>query len=171
MKSLKFVLSAVVLSVGLMAQAQADTESKTKVISNPLSDGDVGYFANALDRGTSFTDTLKFTLSGQSNIVGLLDLLLLNPSSFSATLTGPGSLSQSFSPGVFHFNDLAGGDYTMSFAGSTNHFGGAYATLFRVTAAVPEADTWLMILIGAGLVVFQLRRKQKSLQHRPLAAA
>ncbi len=30
-------------------------------------------------------------------------------------------------------------------------------------------DSWLMMLVGAGLVVLQLRRKQKSLQQRMLA--
>jgi hypothetical protein len=31
-----------------------------------------------------------------------------------------------------------------------------------------EMDTWLMLLVGGGLVVLQLRRKQKSLPQRPL---
>ncbi len=36
-------------------------------------------------------------------------------------------------------------------------------------AAVPQAETGLMVLSGLGLVVFQLRRTQRSLRHRPLA--
>jgi hypothetical protein len=36
----------------------------------------------------------------------------------------------------------------------------------------PDAlDTWLMLLVGGGLVVLQLRRKQKSLPQRPLVEA
>jgi hypothetical protein len=167
MKSFKSLLSVAVLCVALAATAEA----KTKVISDPLESGDIGFFFHGVAKNKSFSDTLKFTLAGPSNILGVLDLLFIKPSSFSALLTGPGSFSQSFSPGVFHFDDLSGGDYTMTFAGQTyKKFGGAYASLFKVTAAVPEADTWLMIVIGAGLVLFQLRRKQKSLQHRPLAA-
>lgn len=34
---------------------------------------------------------------------------------------------------------------------------------------VSKDDTWLMLLIGSGLVALQLRRKQKSLPHQPLS--
>lgn len=37
-------------------------------------------------------------------------------------------------------------------------------------SASSNSDTWLMLLIGSGLVALQLRRKQKSLPHRPLAS-
>ena len=39
--------------------------------------------------------------------------------------------------------------------------------------AVPEAETWVMLLVGLGLVAYQLRRKQRLLEQRPtmLAAA
>lgn len=172
MKSFKYVLAVALLGASLMGTAQADSVSKTKVIDDPLSAGDVAFFFDVVPRDTSFSGALQFTLEGPSNILGVLDLLLISPSSFSAMLTGPGSFSQSFSPGLFHFDGLAGGDYTMSFAGATlPKIGGAYASIFKVSAAVPEAETWLMILIGAGLVMFQLRRKQKSLVHRPFAAA
>jgi hypothetical protein len=36
-------------------------------------------------------------------------------------------------------------------------------------AAAPTPENWLCILIGLGLVAFQLRRTQRLLQHRPLA--
>ena len=32
----------------------------------------------------------------------------------------------------------------------------------------PKMDTWLMVLIGSGLVALQLRRKQKLLPHKTL---
>lgn len=34
---------------------------------------------------------------------------------------------------------------------------------------VSQEDTWLMLLIGGALIGLQLRRKQKSLPHQPLA--
>lgn len=37
------------------------------------------------------------------------------------------------------------------------------------TAASGYLDFWLMLLVAAGLVVLQLRRKQKSLPQRPVA--
>ena len=36
-------------------------------------------------------------------------------------------------------------------------------------AAVPEADTWVMLLMAFGIVVYQLRRKQRSLEQPPAA--
>ncbi|MGC3981964.1 MAG: hypothetical protein QM808_11935 [Steroidobacteraceae bacterium] len=36
------------------------------------------------------------------------------------------------------------------------------------TAVASQSDAWLMLLVASGLVVLQLRRKQKSLPQRPL---
>ena len=36
------------------------------------------------------------------------------------------------------------------------------------THTADAMDTWLMVLVGGGLVVLQLRRKQKSLPQRPV---
>ena len=39
-----------------------------------------------------------------------------------------------------------------------------YVATYRVAvAAVPEPETWLMLVIGLGLAAYQLHRKQKSL--------
>ena len=82
--------------------------------------------------------------------------------------TGIGDLYSSFS-----FNSLVAGSYVLGIYGIGD---GPVLNLgrFRGTAsvagAVPELDTWLMMLIGAGLVAYQLRRKQNSLQ-QPLASA
>lgn len=40
-----------------------------------------------------------------------------------------------------------------------------------LTAGVDDSEMWLMLLVAGGLVAFHLRRKQKSLQHRPLSEA
>lgn len=40
-----------------------------------------------------------------------------------------------------------------------------------LTAGVDDSEMWLMLLVAGGLVAFHLRRKQKSLQHRPLGEA
>jgi hypothetical protein len=164
----KRVVVAALLGLGLMSQAFAVSESKVKDL-GLLTDGQFGSFFNTISRGTSFTDYLNFSLSGPSDISGVLAGLHIR--TFSATLTSTSGFSESFHRGNFNFDDLAGGNYTMAFSGiGASRFGGAYGTIFSVTA-VPEADTWLMILIGAGLVAFQLRRKQKTLRHRPLTSA
>lgn len=38
----------------------------------------------------------------------------------------------------------------------------------RAASPLTEVDIWLMALVGAGLIVLQLRRKQKTLPQRPL---
>jgi len=168
MKFAKQVVIAALVGLGLMSQAFAATESKL-VDLGPVSDGQFGTFLNPISRGTTFTDHLNFSLSGTSDIVGLLAVLHIP--SFSATLTNTSGFSEAFSPGFYNLDNLASGSYTMTFSGhSAARLGGIYGTLFSVSA-VPEADTWLMLLIGAGLVAFQLRRKQKTLRHRPLTTA
>lgn len=69
--------------------------------------------------------------------------------------------------GAYSFADLARGTtHTLAISRMRPSF---YRNVLTV-AAVPEAETWLMILTGLGLVSFQLRRTQKLLQHVPLAA-
>lgn len=49
---------------------------------------------------------------------------------------------------------------------------GAVALPLRtMSASVDEANLWLMLLVGCGLIAFHLRRKQKSLRFRPLTEA
>jgi hypothetical protein len=69
--------------------------------------------------------------------------------------------------GAYSFADLARGTtHTFAITGMRPRF---YRHVLTV-AAVPDAETWLMIFIGIGLISFQLRHTQKLLQHRPLAA-
>jgi hypothetical protein len=69
------------------------------------------------------------------------------------------------------FDDfLAPGSYRIGFSGIGNGFlGGIYRGSLQV-AAVPEADVWVMLLVGFAVVLYQLRRKQRSLEQQPVAA-
>jgi hypothetical protein len=69
------------------------------------------------------------------------------------------------------FDDLLGpGEYRIALNGiGSGFFGGVYRGSLQV-AAVPEADVWVMLLVGFGAVLFQLRRKQRSLEQQPVAA-
>ena len=49
-----------------------------------------------------------------------------------------------------------------SVSGATAHSPGAYGVHLE-TAPVPEPEEWAMLLVGAGLVNYQVRRKQKGL--------
>ena len=66
------------------------------------------------------------------------------------------------------FSSLSQGDYEFLITGTGLSHGGSYFNAFAVSA-VPEADTWVMLVIGAGLVGFQLRRKHQSLPPRAIA--
>jgi type 1 fimbria pilin len=168
MKFAKQVVVGALAGLGLMSQAFAVSESKVQDMGT-LGDGQFVTFANIISKGSTFTDYLNFTLASPADITGVLGKLRI--SNFTATLTSASGFSESFHTGYYTFDDLASGNYTMTFTGTgRGHLGGNYGTIFSV-ATVPEADTWLMILIGAGLVAIQLRRKQKTLRHRPLTAA
>jgi hypothetical protein len=65
---------------------------------------------------------------------------------------------------------LGPGSYQVALSGiGTGFFGGLYRGSLQV-AAVPEADVWVMLLVGFAVVLYQLRRKQRSIEQQPVAA-
>lgn len=128
--------------------------------------------------GSQFSNQYNFALAAPANVngfasslnVSLGDFGLLGIKNFSVQLQGLGSaLTPGFvSATSFSFADLAAGSYSLLVSGVvTGLLGGLYGGKIQV-AAVPELETWLMILIGAGLVLLQLRRKQRSLPQQTL---
>jgi len=102
--------------------------------------GNFGVVGNALAFSQSFQDTIQFSLAG-----GALPL------------------------GNSTFADLTPGRYTVAVFGTARYLSG-YAPSYRVAgAAVPEFETWLMLLIGVMLAAYQLHRKQKSLGQQVLS--
>jgi hypothetical protein len=97
---------------------------------------------------------------------------LLGTDDFSATLqhlssSGFQTVATSFD-GPISFDELLGPSAYGSGIGS-----GLLDGLYRGSpqvAAVPEADVWVMLLVGFGVVLYQLRRKQRSLEQEPVAA-
>jgi len=168
MKFAKTAMAVAVIGAALSSGANAASANF-----GTLADGALYSFGDLITDGTSFTDTLTFNLSGFSDLTGFLGEtgiadLTANLSGGSLGVSGVSLLST-----AYRLDDLSAGTYTMTFKGTASTGGGnipgLYGTFFSV-AAVPEADTWLMMIIGAGLVGFQLRRKQKVLRHRPLVA-
>jgi hypothetical protein len=163
-------LFAAVLAIALASGAQAKTTTL-----GTLSDGDFGSSSHHVSPNTSlFTDTVTFSLAGTSTLsdyffgVGLSswNVALDRGSSFIGSFAGTGPVNF----GTLTFNALSKGDYTFTITGSTpRHHGGAYFNAFNVTA-VPEADTWVMLIIGAVLVAFRLRRRQQMLPPRSITA-
>lgn len=173
------LLMSVVMVIGTASLAQA------KVVDlnggNPLSTGSYSLFGYTAPNST-LSDFWNFTLGGVSDIAGTAnpaDLIfsfgslsfdLLSLSDFSFLLqqnSGSGWTTISdhnTSPTSFIYSGIGAGTYRLAIAGTgTGIFGGGYLGNLQV-AAVPELDTWLMLLIGAGLIAYQLRRKQSSLQ-------
>ena len=63
---------------------------------------------------------------------------------------------------TFSFADLAAGNYFLQIGGKAlKNTTGIYNGSIQVTP-VPEPETWAMMLIGMGLVGYQLRRKSKA---------
>jgi len=168
MKFAKTAIAVAVLGTALSFGASANDSNY-----GTLNNGALYSFGDLISDGTSFTDTLTFNLSGFSNLTGFLGETGI--SGLTANFSGGslGSTGVTLLPDAYRLNDLTAGAYTVTFKGTattgSGFIPGIYGTFFSV-AAVPEPDTWLMMIIGAGLVGFQLRRKQKVLRHQPLVA-
>jgi PEP-CTERM motif len=155
---------AVVLAVGFIGQVDARTIPLGKV-----SDSSPSMFFDAVKKDRSFSDVVSFRLTSFADISGTLlstgiKNLTISLASSSFTETVKGGI------GSYSLTDLAPGVYKFDITGLTGRRGGAYLSAFNVVPAVPEADTWLMIVIGAGLVGLQLRRKQKGIARGPVVA-
>jgi hypothetical protein len=74
----------------------------------------------------------------------------------------------SFANNPVSFDELLSpGQYRLAIGGTVSGFLGG---LYRVqVAAVPEADVWIMLLLGFAVVLYQLHRKQRSLEQSPVA--
>lgn len=173
------LVMATVLGIGLVPCSNAKT-----VDLGTLSEGATQYF---FDAGLSdhFTDYINFDLASAA---ALTDGFLFSPnlgflsriSNFSLSLQSQQSGSWislasfgspgGFSASNFSFDNLAAGSYRFVLDGvGKGVFGGGYLGGFSVAAATPEAETWAMLLVGFGLIGYQLSRKQKSLGQQLMA--
>jgi hypothetical protein len=179
MKKLSSLLLAAVLSVGLVSLSHAKTTDL-----GTLSNGTQFFYDAGLDN--HFTDYVNFDLSSAANIdpgfvfapvlkglTKITDFSLslesmqadswINLATFGTTGTFKGN--------TFSFANLMPGNYRFVLDGvGKGMFGGGYLGGFNVTSAVPEAETWAMLLVGFGLIAYQLRRKQRTLLEQQLAA-
>jgi hypothetical protein len=123
-------------------------------------------------RSGGFADSFKFRLSNLSDVMiaftsspGITSLqgVLQEKTHGSWVQVGSGSLTASNT-----FADLAAGRYRFETIGFVPARYGHYSADITV-AAVPETETWMMLLIGGGMLAYQLRRKQNSLPRQPIA--
>jgi hypothetical protein len=163
----------VVVGLGGMSAAQART-----IHLGTVDAGDTAFFGDTITRKDhSFEEFVSFHLTGPSsisanfksffNIIGTsftVELEQKKHGSWMEVATGaPQSSAYSFALAL-----LKGGNYRWEIEGTTGRKTGFWNASMSV-AAVPEADVWTMLLIGAGLVGYQLRRKQNTLNQSPIA--
>jgi len=167
------VLLALFLTLGLSVAAQAKTTAL-----GLLSDGDSTSSTGKVHKNGSFNDTVTFRLASESAVADIFTALK-GVESFTVSLFLDHTELDTFSGGpggnpsaafAHTFDSLAaslkGQHYTLKVSG-TGASGKTYYNALSVSA-VPEADTWLMLIAGVALVGFQLRRKQHSLPQRPI---
>jgi hypothetical protein len=161
------LLIGTLLCLTLIGTAGASTK-RTNL--GALSDADFGIVGNALAFSPSFQDTVHFnrTRTRTSTISGLVTRVRLTSATSNLSNAMGALAGGALTFGKYTFADLAPGCYTVAIFGTAKYLGG-YAATYRVAvAAVPEIETWLMLLIGLGLAAYQLHRKQKALGQQVL---
>ena len=163
----KLVGTVMVLTLSCIA-----AEASAKTVSLAVLSTGTATFSDRHVHSGAFTDSFRFRPSSLSNVIigftsstNILSLqgILQEKTHGGWTQVGSGSITTTSS-----FTDLSAGRYRFETLGIVPSHFGRYAGDITV-AAVPEADTWMMLLIGGGMVAYQLRRKQKSLPRQPIA--
>ena len=126
--------------------------------------GDFGTLWMADGQGGNMQETLGYAMSGPTHlnsvsptgwgedlVSGANDVSLTN--TFESGVTG----STTANTASLEFNDLAAGWYTVYVGGTDASLAGGQYDL--VISAVPEAETWAMLLAGLGLIGWRLRKQ------------
>lgn len=116
----------------------------------------------------SFTDTINFSIGAGdlSTVANPLNVKLGNTQVFnidnlSYTLwSGSNNLGTFSGNNETFVNTLAAGDYTIKVMGNANGVAGGTYGIAMQMAAVPEPETYAMLLAGLGLVGFMSRRRK-----------
>ncbi len=127
--------------------------------------GDAGTLWMADGQGGNVIETLGYAVSGPSHFnsvspTGWGEDIVTGVHDVSITDIYETGVTGSIGPNTasLAFNDLAAGWYTV-YVGGTDHSlsGGQYDL---VVSAVPEAETWAMLLAGLGLIGWRLKKLQ-----------
>lgn len=171
-KALKVVAVSAVLSFGI-GSANADVT----VIPGAISGTPVIETNHIPGLGSVFNDEIQFTVApGATKIIanavtldlaGFLGIEPLTATLYSGAVgdhgTSLGSADQitqgvSFGTGTLFPLTLAPGTYHIDFNGTTTEGGGGFYSV--AIAAVPEPETYAMLLVGLGLIGFAARRRK-----------
>ncbi len=170
-----------ILGLCLALGAASSTYAKTIDLGNLVA-GQSYSFTDGVGLGKFSTD-IRFSLGNSMNVSGFIKSFELSLGSFDVLrienfsgsleklVSGGSQIVGTTSGNPMSFDDMLGpGSYQVALSGiGTGFFGGLYRGSLQV-AAVPEADVWVMLLVGFGVVLYQLRRKQRSIEQQPVAA-
>lgn len=176
---LSTLTAAVLLGLGALAsQAFAKTEDLGSLTSAGTT------FGNTFYTNSSFTDYYTFSISGSSDVSGVIadsdatgvslglftvwftQDVVLQSVSLMQTINGVTStLLTDLSPDSFTFSGLAGGSYSLAVSGyvqgSPSILGGAYSgTVSAVASPAPEPADMALTLMGLAGVAFWVRRRK-----------
>lgn len=164
MKIAKLVFSLIV-GLGAMTVANATTIHLGNV------DDESRNFGVFTPKNAAFKDFVRFRIGETSAVnFSFQSFYHIVASSFHVKLQEKESGGwNAVTLGSPSFIDLTTGTYRWVVTGLTGKQGGFWTGQMSV-AAVPEADVWMMLLTGVGLIGYQLRRKQQSIKHQPFTA-
>jgi hypothetical protein len=149
-RNLTRIACAVAFALGAAASAQAATP--VLEVTDTLSASDMSniHAFNITAPGTYIATLIDNALFVAFDDVGL-----------GITKTGGATLGSILAPGSFSFDAAVAGSYTAVVGGVVGAGPIPIGTYGVTIAAIPEAETWAMMLVGMGLVGWQLRRKVK----------
>lgn len=166
-------LKSVVAALAFAAAAGPTIAATCQAIDDTLGTLDASeteFTAFCVGQG-SFSDYYSFSLATHGGVGGTLvewDLGSILGVDLTSVRIGGGSLgstwlTDSTSQDSFSFANLGGGNYTLNVTGvvtgwsPVNSYGGA---IHAVAAPVPEPETYAMMALGLGLLIWVTRRRQ-----------
>jgi hypothetical protein len=173
------LLAGAIALMGVVYMPQASAAVYT-LPGSPLAVPGYGSIAYSVASAGTFTDWLNFRVQSDAKVGGTISSIVTGSSPnltgisltsfelYSGSGASPGTLLGT--AGVFDFNGTyfanlssvtlsASQTYTLKVVGFANTANATYSGGINVVA-VPEPEEWAMMLVGAGLVSYQVRRKQ-----------
>lgn len=162
---------------GAAALASASVTNAASIITGPTPStltppASALFGANVSGGPTSFNDPFTFTIAGSSGLtnaqvstvllgssqnINFTSILLDGTYAFTKTSTDPAPETWALLNPVL----LGVGQHTINVAGNLIGPNGSYSGTINVQAPVPEAKTWMMMLLGFGAMGLAIRRRRR----------
>jgi hypothetical protein len=145
------------MKMKLIAAAIALAAAAPAIAGGPL--GELGTaFVGGNVSGTPWTDGYSFSIASLSDLWGQT-VVTSGIGAYSVTLYDSAFtlIGSDSTPATFSFSGLAAGDYFLTYAGVGT---GSYGGVLEVTA-VPEPETYALMLAGLGVVGFMAARRSR----------